>query len=84
MTTDRKVDKVVDAIKQMSKVIFKLIVGSVKGDLFEKAFECLTMLRETCVTEDEAQRFNDFLEKIKLDHSSKGKSDFFHSQIVKN
>jgi hypothetical protein len=28
------------------------------GDLYEKAFECLQVLRATCVEEDEAIPFN--------------------------
>lgn len=38
---------------------------SLKGDLFDKALECMKTLREACVKEDEAPSFNKFAERIK-------------------
>ena len=41
MITDRKVDRVNDAISQMQKMIERFISTSLKGDLFAKALDCL-------------------------------------------
>mmetsp|Transcript_36911 Transcript_36911/g.56520 ORF Transcript_36911/g.56520 Transcript_36911/m.56520 type:complete len:172 (-) Transcript_36911:54-569(-) len=84
MVTDRKQDKVNDALRQMSNIIINFIQGSLQGDLFEKAFDCLRAMRESCVKEDEAGKFNDFLEMLRARFSARGKLDFFMAQIVKN
>ena len=49
----------------MQKMIERFVVHSLKGDLFSKAMECMTNLREACVKEDEAPSFNKFAERIK-------------------
>lgn len=51
----------------MQKMIEKFIESSLKGDLFDKAIECMRELRSACVREDEAGSFNKFAEKIKAD-----------------
>eukprot|EP00347_Sterkiella_histriomuscorum_P017840 403347774 len=63
MVTDRKVDRVGTAIDQMKDMITKLVNNSLNGDLYHKAIECLASLREACITEDEAQEFNLFMEQ---------------------
>ena len=65
MITNRKVDKVAEAIKQMQAIIHRYIRCSLDGDLYDKALECLAELRAACVKEDEAKKFNDFLHTIK-------------------
>eukprot|EP00347_Sterkiella_histriomuscorum_P022676 403337575 len=63
MVTDRKVDRVGTAIDQIKDMITKLVNNSLNGDLYHKAIECLASLREACITEDEAQEFNLFMEQ---------------------
>ena len=61
MISDRKVDRVESAIHQMRDVIERYIRGSVNGDIYGKAMDCLLELRKACVNEDEAPFFNKFL-----------------------
>ena len=58
MVNDRNIDMVGEAIEQMEKMITRFVTNSLAGDLFPKAIECLIALREACVKEDEAQKFN--------------------------
>ena len=62
MIKDRKVDRVGEAISQMQKMIERFIINSLKGDLFDKALDCIKELRKACVEEDEAPSFNRFAE----------------------
>ena len=50
----------------MQKMIERFVESSLKGDLFDKAIECMKELRYASVREDEAQSFNKFAEKMKL------------------
>lgn len=83
MITDRKTDRVSDAIRQMQAIIERYIRQSLNGDLYEKALECLIALRKACVTEDEAPIFNKFLEKVK-DLFAHGPSRAFFQLLVNN
>jgi ATP-dependent DNA helicase 2 subunit 2 len=65
MLSDRKEDLVQTAIEQMEKLIRRLIVTSMNGDLFEKALECLQSMREGCIREDEAESFNSLARHLK-------------------
>ena len=65
MINDRNTDRVGDAIMQMQKMVERFVTHSLKGDLFEKALECMKALREACVKEDEAPSFNKFAERLK-------------------
>ena len=47
----------------MQTLIERFVKNSLKGDLYDKAIECLRALREACVKEDEAQKFNTFMHK---------------------
>lgn len=77
MVTDRKVDRVGTAIDQMKDMITKLVNHSLHGDLYQKAIECLAALREACVNEDEAQKFNLFMEILKKKYTAGSNKDFF-------
>lgn len=81
MITDRKTDRVNDAIRQMQAIIERYVRQSLNGDLYEKALECLTALRNACVTEDEAPIFNKFMEKVK-DLFAHGPSRAFFQLLV--
>ena len=81
MVSDRKVDLVETAINQMQTMIERYVKQSLKGDLYGKAIECLAALRETCVVEDEAVKYNDFLKRIKRIFGGEvgnSHSDFYH------
>ena len=62
---DKKVDRVAEGINLMQKMIERIINVSLKGDLFGKAIDCLKELRNACVDEDEAPKFNRFAQKIR-------------------
>lgn len=49
MVSDRKVDRVGDAIDQMKSMIDRFVNNSLAGDLYQKAIECLIALRESCI-----------------------------------
>jgi hypothetical protein len=79
MVSDRKVDRVSDALTQMQAMIERFIKNSLKGDLYGKAIECLRQMRQTCIQEDEAKKYNDFMRRIKSIFGRPGGSymDFF-------
>jgi ATP-dependent DNA helicase 2 subunit 2 len=77
MVSDRKVDRVGDALGQMQTMIERFVKNSLKGDLFDKALECLQAMRETCIREDEAQRYNEFLHRIKRVFAKGSHAEFF-------
>ncbi len=83
MVNDRKVDRVGEAVGQMQTMIERFVKNSLKGDLYEKAVLCLEAMRETCVKEDEAQKYNDFLAKIKrIFGGQRGSHAEFFQQLV--
>ena len=61
----------------MQNMIERFVKNSLKGDLFDKALECLQTMRVTCVKEDEAQKYNDFLHRIKRIFGKGSHSEFF-------
>jgi len=77
MVSDRQVDWVSTAISQMTNIIKMFVRRSLNGNLYEKAFECLKQMRETCVKEDEAVSFNLFLREIRKEFSSGQHQQFF-------
>jgi hypothetical protein len=46
-------------------MIERFVKNSLKGDLYDKAIECLKSLREGCINEDEGEVFNKFMERVK-------------------
>lgn len=53
------------------------MVNSLKGDLFQKALECLQTMRETCVIEDEGQKFNLFMQQLKKNFQKGTNAEFW-------
>jgi hypothetical protein len=49
----------------MIPIIEDYIRRSRNGDLYDDALDCIRVLRQACVREDEAVYFNQFLGKIK-------------------
>lgn len=45
MISDRQTDRVSDALRQMQAIIERYVRSSLSGDLYDKAFECLSQLR---------------------------------------
>jgi len=58
MINDRRYDRVESAITQMIPIIEDYIRRSRNGDLYEDALDCIRVLRQACVREDEAVYFN--------------------------
>jgi len=65
MINYRREDLVEPAIKQMQAMIVDLVKNSIEFSFFEKANECLAVLREGCIQEEEFELFNDFLWNFK-------------------
>ena len=66
MINDRTRDRVSEAITQLQVLIERFVKNSLRGDLYDKAIECMRAMREACVREDEGQRWNEFLrDKVK-------------------
>ena len=83
MVSDRTHDRVSSAISQMREIIDRYIRGSINGDIYDKAMECLLTLRESCITEDEAPVFNKFMDQLKERYSSGQHRDFFQLLVSK-
>lgn len=77
MISDRKTDRVSTALRQMQQVIDRYVRCSLNGDLYEKAIDCLSQLRNAAVTEDEAPTFNKFMEKLKDTYATGPHKEFF-------
>ena len=69
MISDKKHDRVSSAISQMQDLILRYIRNSYQGDLYQKALDCIRVLRQACISEDEAPQFNRFIEGIKQKYS---------------
>lgn len=77
MVSDRKVDRVSEAITQMQAMVERFIKNSLKGDLYSKAIDCIAQMRQTCIQEDEAQKYNDFMRRVKRSFAKGSYMDFF-------
>ncbi len=77
MTNDRKVDRVGEALTQMMNLIERFIKNSLKGDLYPKAIDCMAAMRKVCIRDDEAAKYNQFLDRVKKVFSRGSYRDFF-------
>lgn len=80
MITNKKVDLVDDAVKQMQKLILRYVNESIQGSFYKMAIDCLKELRKGCISEDEAQIFNVFLYEIR-EKFSQGKQINFWLEV---
>ena len=64
-------------------MIERFISTSLKGDLFEKAIECLKELRQACINEDEAPSFNRFAYRIRNLYSKGDEQSNFFLRVIK-
>ena len=81
MINDRNTDRVGDAIMQMQKMVERFVTHSLKGDLFEKALECMKALREACVKEDEAPSCKATIDRYRKVEHEDGRGS--HQQLGK-
>ena len=65
----------------MREIIDRYIRGSIGGDIYDKAIDCLLALRESCISEDEAPTFNKFMEQLKERYSTGQHRDFFQMLV---
>ena len=65
MIENKYEDLTITAIKQMQFIILKFIKESFKGSYYIKALDCLKTLRDSCISEEESDLFNKFLEEMK-------------------
>lgn len=70
-------DLTLPAMEQMKLIIVKFITESFKGSYYIKSMECLKILRDYCISEDEPELFNFFLEQLKHDFPKEKFSDFW-------
>jgi ATP-dependent DNA helicase 2 subunit 2 len=70
-------DLTTDALEQMKKIIIKFILESFKGSYYIRALDCLKIMRESCIDEDEVDFFNNFLEILKKDFPKEKFMDFW-------
>ncbi|KAJ3092862.1 X-ray repair cross-complementing protein 5, partial [Phlyctochytrium bullatum] len=65
MLSRRDVDLVSTAISQMCNVIVTIVEKSFGTQLFTKATQCLTALREGCIVQSEVSTYNEWLPNFK-------------------
>ncbi|UJR27942.1 hypothetical protein I4U23_009202 [Adineta vaga] len=71
-----------EVCKQMANLILELVNNSHGDALFEKAFQCLQCLRETCMNKLEPKLFNDLEFLIKKQASTiDGRKDFWKKLV---
>jgi uncharacterized protein YeaO (DUF488 family) len=58
-------------------MVERFIKNSLKGDLYSKAIDCIAQMRQTCIQEDEAQKYNDFMRRVKRSFAKGSYMDFF-------
>ena len=66
----------------MRDVIERYVRGSLNGDIYEKALDCLLELRKAAISEDEAPFFNKFMATLK-EKFSQGTHAGFWKLLVK-
>lgn len=81
MLSNRREDLVEQAIKQMQARIIDTVRNAVSDSQYEKAIECLKVLREGCVNEEEYDMFNRFMVSLKEDYSKDPNFDVFWKKI---
>ncbi len=64
MIANKEEDLVKSAFSQMQNVIESYVQSSYKGAYHKKAIECIQVLRDSAIDEDEADSFNQFMIKL--------------------
>ncbi|KAJ3077127.1 X-ray repair cross-complementing protein 5, partial [Quaeritorhiza haematococci] len=65
MVSRKDVDRIGEAISQMTTLIPRLVLESLTPQLYPKALKCLTALRRVCIAEGEGDKFNSWLQEFK-------------------
>ena len=81
MLSNRKEDLVDQAVRQMQIRIIEMVKNAVSDANYERAIECLRVLREGCINEDEYDMFNKFIARLKEDFSKDPNFEVFWKKI---
>eukprot|EP00668_Euglena_longa_P001208 GGOE01001433.1.p1 GENE.GGOE01001433.1~~GGOE01001433.1.p1 ORF type:complete len:777 (-),score=239.27 GGOE01001433.1:160-2154(-) len=81
MFNRRDEDLVLPAIEGMLTVIHRLLRDSINDQYYEKVSQCIEVLREGCVREDEAGKFNPFLKELKRECTTGRRADFWDKYV---
>lgn len=76
-------DLTVKAMNGMKDMIVKFIRESFKGSFYVKSLDCLRVLRESCIENDEIDLFNNFLDELKVKFPKDNFKDYWR-MIVEN
>ena len=82
MMSNRREDLVDSAVTQMESIISRLIDESTDGSHYTKAIDCLIVLREGCLVEEEIEKFNALLVRFQMKYRS-SKDHKFWTMIIK-
>lgn len=82
MINNKNVDLVDDAMKQLKKVIVRLVNESLNGSFHRKAVECLIEMRKGGIREDEVTVFNEFLKELRDKFRGGQQSGFWNEVII--
>lgn len=80
MITNKKVDLVEDAIRQMKKLVLRYVAESIQGSFYKMAIECLREMRKGCISEDETDAYNVFMYELR-EKFSQGKQINFWFEV---
>ena len=67
----------------MKEIIVKFVNESLMGSFYTKALDCLVVLQESCVREQEPEIFNEFLKDLKKTYSNGQHFQFWNSIVEK-
>jgi ATP-dependent DNA helicase 2 subunit 2 len=81
MINDREVDRVDEALTQMREIIINFVKDSIEGETYDKALDCLKIMRQGSVENDEPEVFNNYLLKLK-DTFKTGAHSTFYAMII--
>ncbi len=77
MISRRDVDLVDKAIEGLRKRTIDMVSDSYLDQLYPKAIECVKVLREGCIKEEESEQFNRFLREARALFEGKRRDDFW-------
>jgi ATP-dependent DNA helicase 2 subunit 2 len=84
MINRRDFDMVYKPIDEIQADAYKLLRDSIADQYYQKAFDCVQALRKGCIKEEEADKFNTFMKRIKTQFSTGKRKDFWEGFIVRN
>jgi ATP-dependent DNA helicase 2 subunit 2 len=84
MMARRDVDLVDKAIEEIQVQSLRLVNDSFKNSHYDKAIECIIVLRAGCIKEQESEQFNKFMETMKTTFKGGLRNDFWSLLQEKN